>query len=515
MIPVTSSAPAQTYCHAFVFDNRREAAEINTTLGNAFRLSFYKRTYKRPNMTGSGADKAQSHHTHSSSSTGTTDSDAILRKKRLPGEQNHQPRAPIKPLQPGSNIICSRDQPGSNIICSRDQKSPVDLRTALKDTDLKSRIENWLDGSATPPPRSSNQRWKRSGSCEPHSIPERQMEPTAGIVSIYMHCVYIIDFYPFSNQIITTALSTQENLRRPSRVVTDQMAIPPEIKDQFWFQGGIPRHIALECLLHECEGAFIVRMSQTQKGRGSHYIASGNYTLTAHSPRYLMETLFPPGCYALSLRGANGTYHYLIYRSNEGFYFPGSGRVFADMESLIHHHCNEQEGLACKLTLNRNNPLYKDDPDSSDFEEEIEDPDYEQPPEDGFTTLLPSKHAKPRLFNLFSYHLPVKSRFSGLLGGVGNWFLYLHQSIFGLTLFSFLGARELLSQHWPDRFIKGGRHIDLIFACTVGPRWEAILPGKSGCPVYRGATPLSLATESVTANFVTVTRSLVCKLVEF
>eukprot|EP00116_Pleurobrachia_bachei_P006860 sb/3467122/ len=245
--PVTSSAPAQTYCHAFVFDNRREAAEINTTLGNAFRLSFYKRTYKRPNMTGSGADKAQSHHTHSSSSTGTTD------------------------------------------------RSPVDLRTALKDTDLKSRIENWLDGSATPPPRSSNQRWKRSGSCEPHSIPERQME----------------------------------NLRRPSRVVTDQMAIPPEIKDQFWFQGGIPRHIALECLLHECEGAFIVRMSQTQKG-----------------------------CYALSLRGANGTYHYLIYRSNEGFYFP-------------------------------------DDPDSSDFEEEIEDPDYEQPPEDGFTTLLPSKHAKP------------------------------------------------------------------------------------------------------------------------
>ena len=61
--------------------------------------------------------------------------------------------------------------------------------------------------------------------------------------------------------------------------------------------------------------------------------------------------------------------------------------MFQDLSSLILHHCYEQEGLACKLNLNMNNPLYghESEADSSDVDE---DPDYEQPPDEKFTTLL-------------------------------------------------------------------------------------------------------------------------------
>ncbi|XP_063677799.1 uncharacterized protein LOC134813850 [Bolinopsis microptera] len=362
---------SQTYCHAFIFDNPKEASEINTTLGNAFRLAYCKRTLKRRTKC-----DTTSQHTNSSSSTGTSDSAAILRKRsnvcqNTPRQQqpngncqrnkittcnggnhgnhgnNHHGNA--TPLGNGNHGLRLEGLKSGEQLSRNSAKSPAfsnhdryqaDIKH-LQDLDPESRIKDWLhdvspvninteqDASPIYPDQVGKGRCQRSGSCVP----------------------------------VSTAVVQQEQLRRPSRICEDQMTIPQELKEQEWFQAGIPRHIALECLSMECEGAFIVRNSQTHKG-----------------------------CYALSLRGpgrgSSGTYHYLISQNTDGYYFQGGGRVFPDLSSLIHHHCYEKEGLICKLSMNRNNPLYGDEPDSSDFDEE--DPDYDEPPNAGFTTLLPA-----------------------------------------------------------------------------------------------------------------------------
>ena len=50
---------------------------------------------------------------------------------------------------------------------------------------------------------------------------------------------------PVSN---TPVVVQQEQLRRPSRLCEDQMAIPQELKEQEWFQAGIPRFTPLALL---------------------------------------------------------------------------------------------------------------------------------------------------------------------------------------------------------------------------------------------------------------------------
>lgn len=367
----------QTYCHAFIFDNPKEASEINTSLGNAFRLAYCKRTLKRRTKC-----ETTSQHTNSSSSTSTNDSAAILRSKRpnvchnQTSQQQQQNGCHNNPVKcHGNNAVCHNRQvifhnnnqrvlklglcgavvagEGVDILSpSRfTDKSPalsnhdryqVDIKH-LQDLDPESRIKNWLHDTSPIPP---------DGDSSP-TYPSVPVDPVSrGLVRCKRN----------ENGVHPPTRNQHDALRRPCKVFNDQMCIPKELKDQEWFQAGIPRHIALECLSMECEGAFIVRNSQTHKG-----------------------------CYALSLRGpgrgSSGTYHYLIAHSTEGFFFQGGGRVFPDLTSLIYHHCYEKEGLVCKLSMNRNNPLYGDEPDSSDMDD---DPDYDQPPNAGFTTLLPA-----------------------------------------------------------------------------------------------------------------------------
>lgn len=258
-------------------------------------------------------------------------------RKEENNKHKHRAISPSKiprkfdPLLMENNLIHNKD----NIVGDKrispnrsPKRSPTDL-SFIQDTDPEARIKEWLGAVRKSPPLvpQSHIKCKRSGSIQPSS-----------------------------NAVIV------QDVRRPSQIAQNHANIPQELKDQEWFQAGVPRQIALECLSMECEGAFIVRNSQTHKG-----------------------------CYALSLRGPgrgnSGTYHYLISQNSEGFFFQGGGKVFQDLSSLILHHCYEQEGLACKLNLNMNNPLYghESEADSSDVDE---DPDYEQPPDEKFTTLL-------------------------------------------------------------------------------------------------------------------------------
>ncbi|CAG0896886.1 unnamed protein product [Darwinula stevensoni] len=105
-----------------------------------------------------------------------------------------------------------------------------------------------------------------------------------------------------------------------------------ELRTAPWFQAGIPREIALEVLMGEGEGSFLVRKSVTK-----------------------------PGCFALSLRvpaesQPSGISHYLIIRTNRGYKIKGMTKEFPSLNSLITHHSVMPELLPCPLSLQRHNP---------------------------------------------------------------------------------------------------------------------------------------------------------------
>lgn len=119
-----------------------------------------------------------------------------------------------------------------------------------------------------------------------------------------------------------------------------------------WFQAGIPREIALEILNQEPVGAFMVRESTSK-----------------------------PGCFALSLRvprsfQPTGIAHYLIIRTTKGYKIKGFTKEFLTLTSLITHHSVMPELLPCPLSLSRYNPSFAKSDSKRDFADIDLDPDY-------------------------------------------------------------------------------------------------------------------------------------------
>lgn len=125
----------------------------------------------------------------------------------------------------------------------------------------------------------------------------------------------------------TLPLSPPYYQQGPSQEVVD-------LRTAAWFQAGIPREIALEVLSQEPVGAFMVRESTTKHG-----------------------------CYALSLRvprdfQVSGIAHYLILKTVKGYKIKGFMKEFTSLTALITHHSVMPELLPCTLSLSRYNPNF-------------------------------------------------------------------------------------------------------------------------------------------------------------
>ncbi|KAK6628316.1 hypothetical protein RUM43_002128 [Polyplax serrata] len=126
-----------------------------------------------------------------------------------------------------------------------------------------------------------------------------------------------------------------------------------ELRAAPWFQAGIPREITLEVLGQEPIGAFMVRESTSK-----------------------------PGCYALSLRvprdfQPSGIAHYLILRTGKGYKIKGFTKEFTTLTALITHHSVMPELLPCPLSLSRFNASFTQTDSSRDFADTDSDPDYD------------------------------------------------------------------------------------------------------------------------------------------
>lgn len=110
-----------------------------------------------------------------------------------------------------------------------------------------------------------------------------------------------------------------------------------ELKDEKWFQVGLPREISLQILLQLPAGSFLVRQSETY-----------------------------PDCFALSMKAPSRKddpklSHFLIEKSSNGYRFRGFTREFLSIKSLITHHSILQGPLPAPLILSKSlNRLLKE-----------------------------------------------------------------------------------------------------------------------------------------------------------
>lgn len=93
------------------------------------------------------------------------------------------------------------------------------------------------------------------------------------------------------------------------------------------------------------------------------------------------ESTSKPGCFALSLRvprnfQPTGIAHYLIVRTNKGYKIKGFTKEFTTLTSLITHHSVMPELLPCPLSLSRYNPSFVRSDSKRDFADIDLDPDY-------------------------------------------------------------------------------------------------------------------------------------------
>lgn len=110
-----------------------------------------------------------------------------------------------------------------------------------------------------------------------------------------------------------------------------------ELKEESWWQVGLPREISLEILLQLSPGSFLIRQSETY-----------------------------PNCFALSMRAPSRIddprlAHYLIEKSSNGYRFRGFTREFPTIKSLVVHHSILPGPLPIPLVINKSlNRLLKE-----------------------------------------------------------------------------------------------------------------------------------------------------------
>ncbi|XP_037083713.1 tensin-2-like [Pollicipes pollicipes] len=118
-----------------------------------------------------------------------------------------------------------------------------------------------------------------------------------------------------------------------------------------WFQAGIPREIALEAL-PGAGGAFMVRESTTKHGC---------YALSLRVPRDFQ---------------VSGIAHYLILKTAKGYKIKGFMKEFTSLTALITHHSVMPELLPCTLSLSRYNPNFVRSESAQDLVELDTDSEY-------------------------------------------------------------------------------------------------------------------------------------------
>ncbi|XP_059048770.1 uncharacterized protein LOC131843998 [Achroia grisella] len=347
------SEPTAHYCYAFETDTPQQAEELNSLVGNAFRMAFASQLQPSAPL-------------WSKELSGECGGMGVRAPDSLPGLTHHYPpRSPAKCDMMGVTKLMAEVSPSS----SEESTSPTEVSSYRRLGEraergerppLMRRIARGFGGALLPPDDDDSTPLVADTPTTPTNMPvclnggyineasEAEARTRASNRDVpapprrtHNSRGDLLTDFPCSNNIQngspvggcsgTTSSSSGASSCGGSRA-SGNNNVPraePELRQAPWFQQGIPREIALEVLSGERVGAFLVRGSTTQAG-----------------------------CFALSVRvpadfQPSGIAHYLILTTPKGYKIKGFTKEFSSLSALVTHHSVMPELLPAPLRLPR------------------------------------------------------------------------------------------------------------------------------------------------------------------
>ncbi|KAI5712052.1 hypothetical protein M8J75_005327 [Diaphorina citri] len=336
---------SQQFCHTFLTKTAEQAEELNSIVGNAFRMAYAAQLQRQPSFHEVIANQLQDKSSMDPTQRITWTSPLECSVKAPPTMR--VPPTCIPGLKTFSSISNShQSSPSSDD--SPSQSSPSELNSLKKLIDkppLIKRLGLGLSKENTP----EDESYPLMDACKQTLDCNNRLSQSSSNTSASSDQ----DFKDKRTSHISSSGSSNIPTPPPLPERSDSLSKEEgELRTAPWFQAGIPREITLEVLSQEPVGAFMVRESTTK-----------------------------PGCFALSLRVPKefhhlGIAHYLILRTAKGYKIKGFTKEFSSLTSLITHHSVMPELLPCTLSLHRYNPNFEKSDSSKDFADINTDPDY-------------------------------------------------------------------------------------------------------------------------------------------
>ncbi|XP_073943243.1 EGFR adapter protein-like isoform X3 [Choristoneura fumiferana] len=341
--PPPEPAPRH-YCHAFRTDTPKQAEELNTLVGDAFRMAFASQLQPSAPLWSaelSGGECARA-------------------PDSLPGLTHHYPRS--RDRSPSKCDIMGMSQHEASPSSSEESNSPTELncyRRLGERAPLMKRLAMGFSGALLQPSDDDSTPLVADTPTTPTNLPlcinggyineaseaeartresNRELTPRhdslQNDLEEFTKCSNMKNGSGSAGCSAATSSSSGASSCGGSHG-SGNNNVPraePELRLAPWFQAGIPREIALEVLSNQPVGAFMVRCSTTQ---------TGCFALSVRVPRD-----FQPA----------GIAHYLILRTPKGYKIKGFTKEFTSLSALVTHHSVMPELLPCPLRLARRPP---------------------------------------------------------------------------------------------------------------------------------------------------------------
>ncbi|XP_049820227.1 EGFR adapter protein isoform X3 [Aethina tumida] len=417
------------YCHIFLTYTPQQAEELNSIVGNAFRMAYAAQLQKQPSF--QDVIASQLDQTQTDKVLWTKELSAALKKDKLSHQPNNHlpkemdvqlsandastlrlaPPSSIPGLKPAHkyNVLgpTEKSQSQQSTPSSDESNSPTEMNSYKRMTEkppLIKRIAMGLTGtnhndedicplvsdtntsspgSPTNRPLSggyvneTNENETRNKSNNPlENLKNENLESNSNLTK---HIE--ID----NNRLLQSspAPDSEFKTKRISQISSSSSSSCPAQGTESTLLGFTPTPPPLpertDSLNNKEEGE--LRLAPWFQAGIPREIA---LEILSHEPNgafMVRESTSKPGCFALSLRvprsfQPSGIAHYLIVRTNKGYKIKGFTKEFTTLTSLITHHSVMPELLPCPLSLSRYNPSFVKSDSKRDFADIDLDPDY-------------------------------------------------------------------------------------------------------------------------------------------
>ncbi|XP_063911537.1 EGFR adapter protein-like isoform X1 [Zophobas morio] len=415
----------QQYCHSFISRSSEQAEELNSIVGNAFRMAYAAQLQKQPTF--QDVIASQLDQTQTNKVLWTKELSVTLKKdKSAQPPNNHQPAdmdveltnsdastlrlAPpttIPGLKPSHkyNVLGPSEKPQSqqSTPSSDESNSPTEMNSYKRMTEkppLIKRIAMGLTGnhhdndddscplvsdSNSTPGSPTNRPLSGGYVNESNDADSRNLNKTNAMDSLKNEIVENINsnltkhIEIDNSRLLQNSPASAEQEFKSKRISQISSSSSSSCPQTGLTPTPPPLPERTDSLNNKEEGE--LRTAPWFQAGIPREIALEILAQEPVGAFMVRESTSKPGCFALSLRvprsfQPTGIAHYLIVRTNKGYKIKGFTKEFTTLTSLITHHSVMPELLPCPLSLSRYNPSFVKSDSKRDFADIDLDPDY-------------------------------------------------------------------------------------------------------------------------------------------